>query len=147
LSFRERVESFVTVLFLAVASVLAHLGTPGHDFSTRPLFRYSFLIIECQIGIFVGVKEKQGGGNGRPIKSRNAPDSQFLFACNSFGQPGQGIDSDRKNRCGSRTEQKSRQADMQNIHGGRRSIHASFHRMKKIDSNHGLFLLSLGFGL
>jgi hypothetical protein len=37
------------------------LGTLGHDFFSRPLLRYSFLMIECQIGIFARVKEKQGG--------------------------------------------------------------------------------------
>ena len=33
---------------------LAHLGSPGHDFSPEPLLRYSFIEIECPIEIFVG---------------------------------------------------------------------------------------------
>ena len=47
----------------------AHLGTPGHDFSLQPLFRYSFLMIERQIEILAGVEEKQRGWNGGPSRA------------------------------------------------------------------------------
>ena len=77
---------------------LAHFGTHGHDFSPRPLFRYSFLIIECQIRIFEGVKDKKRGRKGRHIKSRSSIESEIPFACNSSDQLGQGINGDRKNR-------------------------------------------------
>ena len=46
------------VLSFAGEPILAHFGTPGHDFSPQPLFRYSFLMIERQIEILVGVEEK-----------------------------------------------------------------------------------------
>ena len=68
------------VLSFAGEPILAHLGRLGHDFSLRPLFRYSFLMIECQIGILAGVKEKRGGRKSRSFKSRNAPDSEIALA-------------------------------------------------------------------
>jgi len=54
----------------------------------------------------------------------------------SSDQPDQSIDGNGKHRCGGRAEQKSRQADMKSVHCGCRPIHASFHRVKKIDSDH-----------
>jgi len=70
----------VRVLPIATAPIWAHLGTPGRDFPPQPLFRYSFLMIERQIGIFAGVKDKKRGRRGRPIKSINAPDSEIPLA-------------------------------------------------------------------
>jgi hypothetical protein len=86
---------------------LAHLGTPGHDFFPRPLFRYSFLMIECQIEISGGERQKRGR-KGKPIKSRNDVESEIPLARISASQPDQEIGGDRKNRCGSHTKQKSR---------------------------------------
>lgn len=93
------------------------------------------------------------GGRGKaerqewwPVKSRNAPDSEIPFACDSSSQPAQEMENDIENRCGGRAEQKRSQADMKNVHCGCRPINTWLLGVKKIDSYHGLFLLSFGFG-
>ena len=66
------------VLSFAGEPILAHLGRLGHDFPPQPLFRYSFLMIECQIEILAGVKEKRGGRKGNSFKKRNLTESEIL---------------------------------------------------------------------